>query len=726
MSEARGFSSSTEEKFEPSQGGLRQGGLLVPFSKRLEMNSKLRRFIPLVAGIQVLVAHAQTDEQMDHFLSLSLEELMEIEVTISTDTRTPLTKAPATVTVLTEEDIKATGATNLVEILESVPGVHVRANQFAFRPLVQFRGASATQTLLMVNGRSTRDLMWTSGIFWKGLPASAIRRIEVIRGPGSALFGADASAGVVNVITHTAGPIEYSEVGGRVGSFDTRAGWVRHGTRWQGYEIGFTAEISDTDGHAPFIEADGQSARDQAAGTAASLAPASAQYGWRNTDVRLSVAKGHWHLLADYVRHSDLGIGLTGAGVLDPVTRASDSRHNIDLLYDNERFARNFGLSASIRYQHLDYTSGNGFFERPPGFDGSWPEGVINQMRSAQRDLLLEASGLYTGFSDHAIRLGAGRAWEDLYRVEQYVNSGTGPDGSPLPPGGPLVDISDTPYAFAPERMRHRDYLFAQDVWNLSSTAELTLGARYDRYSDFGGTFNPRAALVVRNSDKLTTKFMYGQAFRAPSYQELYAETSFSLPNPDLRPERSQTVEVAFSYAATKALYLSLNLFEFHQRDLIRAVPVEGLSKNQFRNSGDHTIRGIEVEGRWQVRKDLRLYANYTVRDHDDDPFQTFDQPDQDGYLRADWGFRHCWNWNLQSNWIGERVRPPGDTWAPADAYWVTDTTLRYSAPGPWEFALSVRNLFDVDARAYTGRSLPDDLPLPERNYYAEVRYSGL
>ncbi len=689
------------------------------------MTAKFVRFIPLLALFHVAFAHADAAGRMEHLLSLSLEELMEIEVTISTDTKKSVARAPAVVTVLTAADLKATGATNLVDILESVPGVHVRASQFAFRPLVQFRGASATQTLLMVNGKSVRDLMWTSGIFWKGVPASAIERIEVIRGPGSALFGADASAGVINVITKTAGGISDSEAGVRAGSFDTHAAWIQHGTDWNGFDVGFTAEVSETDGHGPVIDVDAQTIRDQTVGTSVSLAPAPARYGWQNTDMRLSIAKGHWRMLADYLRHSDLEIGLTGAGVLDPRTRASDSRYSVDLSYGNPRFAQDLGLNAFLRYQHLDYSSGGGFYERPAGFDAVYPEGVINRMRSAQRDLDAEVSGLYTGLENHALRVGGGRSWQDLYRVEQWVNSGTGPDGNPLPPGGGLVDLSDTPYAFAPEKTRYIDYLFAQDVWNISPASELTLGARYDHYSDFGDTFNPRAALVVQHTDKFTSKLMYGQAFRAPSFQELFAETSFSLPNPDLDPERSETVELVFSHAASKSLFLSLNLFNFEQRDIIRAIPVAGLSKNQFRNSGEQTIRGVEVEGRWQATDSMRFYGNYTVRDQDNGGLRAFDQPDRDGYLRADWGFRPGWNWNLQGNWIGERVRAPGDVRAPLDDYLLTDTTIRYSAPKQWEFAFSVRNLFDVDAREYTSRSVPNDLPLPERNYYAELRFTG-
>lgn len=686
----------------------------------------MNHYLSLLAGlmlVQAFAACADVDDKLDHLLSLSLEELVDMKVTISTDTKQSIAKAPAVVSVITAQDIKATGAINLVDVLENVPGVYIRASQFANRPLVHIRGANATQTLLMVNGVSMKDLVWGFGIFWKGLPASMIERVEIIRGPGSALFGSDASSGVINVITKTAGKIENNEVAARLGSFDSKGLSAQYGGDWNGFDVAFTADLQDTDGYEPFIASDGQSISDRIDGTNASLAPAEAQYGWRNADLRFSLAKGPWRLFADYMAHDDVQIGLTGAGVLDPVTKAKDSRYNIGVLYDDEAFSDDWGLNAELSFQHLDYSSGDGFQERPPGFKGAYPDGVLNRMKSAERHLLMEARGQYRGIDDHALLLGAGHTWQDLYAVEQYINRGMGPDGNYLPPDSPLVDVSGTPFAFAPEKSRNISYLFLQDVWTLGRAWELTAGARYDYYSDFGDTLNPRLALVWRTTDKLTSKLMYGQAFRAPSFQELYVETSFTLPNPDLEPERSQTWDLAFSYAASKNVYLNLNLFHFDQTDLIRALATPGLAKRQFQNSGKHTIRGIELEAKWQATRDLRLSGNYTQRDQDASPYRAIQVPEREAYARLDWVIWPNWNWNVQANWIGERPRREGDSRPDVDAYWLTDTTLRYAGWKHWEVSASLRNLFDADARAYTGDSIADDLPLPERNFYAEARY---
>jgi iron complex outermembrane receptor protein len=674
-----------------------------------------------LSALSAATARASSYEEVMRLLPLSLEELMALPVSISTSTRQSLSRAPSVVTVVTAEDIRATGATNLVDVLQGVPGAYIRTNPFGFRPHVTMRGSAASQVLLMVDGAPIKDLMWSTGIYWKGLPTSMIERIEVIRGPGSALFGADASAGVINVITKTAGRIGHTEAGGRIGSFDSQTGWLQHGTQWNGFDIGFTAELSRTDGHRPFIAADGQTARDRTFGTDVSYAPGRAGTGWNSQDLRFSMARGNWRLQADYARHGDLEIGLTGAAVLDPKTRGGDSRANLALLYSNPVQAQDWGLSAELRYQHLEYTSGDGFQERPPGYadrTGSYPAGQLNLMRSAERRLGFEASGLYSGFRNHAIRLGGGYVHQDLYSVEQWVNFGTGPDGMPLAAGGPLVNVADSPYAFAPEKVRKTHYLFLQDVWTFAREWELTAGARYDHYSDFGGALSPRLALVWQATDRLTTKLMYGRAFRAPSYLELYAPTSATRPNPGLAPEKNQTWELAFAYLATRDLRLGLNLYRSRQSDLIGAD-----AANQYQNIGGLTTRGIELEAQWQATQTLRIAGNLSRRLDGDTSRLPFIIPKQQAYLRADWAFLPNWHWNVQANWYDRRELPAGDPRAPVGAHAVADTTLRYFHDRQWEFAASIRNLFDTDMREIAGRSLIHNLPLAGRSFCAEVRF---
>jgi len=305
-----------------------------------------------------------------------------------------------------------------------------------------------------------------------------------------------------------------------------------------------------------------------------------------------------------------------------------------------------------------------------------------------------------------------------LYRVKQEVNFGTGADGNVITPGDPIEDISDTAYVFAPERTRKIHHVFLQDAWAFADDWELTTGVRYDHYSDFGETVNPRIALTWQSTKNLTTKLMYGQGFRAPSYQELYAITSRSTPNANLEPEESETIELAFAYTATKDIHLGMNLFNFETTDFIARD-----ENRQYQNSGTHKIQGVELEAKWQVTKNIVLSGNYTHRNPDDNEYRQVSEASQEAYFRSDWRFHTDWNWNVQASWIADRERADSDTRSDMDDYIITDTTLRYTGLEQWEFAASIRNLFDEDAREHAGASVEDDLPLAERNFYAEVRY---
>lgn len=634
----------------------------------------------LMLGLCVpAMVQASHDDRLSQFLSLSLEELMHTTVTISTNTKQALSKAPSVVSVITQDDIQATGATNISEILKSIPGVYVRPNLFGFRPQISFRGGASTQTLLMVNGVPQRDLVWNSGIFWRGLPTTMIDHIEVIRGPGSALYGSDASAGVINIITKTAGKIEHTEAGLRLGTFNDQEGWIQHSGLWNGFDVGMTAQFSHTDGHQPHIS--------YTAGV--TYPPGHADYGYENTDLRLSVSKGHWQVLADYLRKDNIAVGLVGGGALDPLTRGQDSRLNLQLLYDNPQFSEQWGLNAELRYYHMDYTSGAGFQEEPA------PALEVNNMRSAERGLLMEASGIFTGFQSHEIRIGGGYSVSDLYDMRQVVNG--------------------VPQVFVPEQKRQIGYVYAQDIWSFAPDWTLTTGLRYDHYSKFGGTLNPRLALVWQTTDRLTSKLMYGQAFRAPSLLETAALTGATTSNPNLVPEETKTWDLSFSYLATKDLKLGLGLYEYAQSNPILVV------SGQYENTPSKTVRGIELEAQWQATPSLRLSGNVSHRNQPTPAVAVNPIPKHQAYLRTDWAFSSHWNWNMQANWVGKQ--DTYDSRPRIGATTFVDTTLRYSPNRNWAFAASIRNLFDEDGSEYSRSTLLNNLPLPGRHAYLEARY---
>ena len=142
------------------------------------------------------------------------EELSEIYggedfVRIATGVAQPVSKAPAVASIITAEEIRAMGATDVDEILETVPGLHVTRSALGYNPIYVFRGmysAFNPQVLMLINGIPVTNLYFGDrSQAWGGMPVEAISRIEVVRGPGSAVYGADAFAGVINNIEKTLG-----------------------------------------------------------------------------------------------------------------------------------------------------------------------------------------------------------------------------------------------------------------------------------------------------------------------------------------------------------------------------------------------------------------------------------------------------------------------------------------------------------------------------------------
>src|SRR5690606_17372575 len=157
---------------------------------------------------------------------MPLEQLMLVPVSsLASGTPTPVSRAASSVTVISRTDIEATGANDLDQLLETVPGLHVGRSDQSYFPKYNFRGITSThnaEALLLINGIAVKSLFTGSrSQVWAGMPVKAIERIEVIRGPGSALYGADAFAGVINVITKTGADIARNRAGVRAGSFDT-------------------------------------------------------------------------------------------------------------------------------------------------------------------------------------------------------------------------------------------------------------------------------------------------------------------------------------------------------------------------------------------------------------------------------------------------------------------------------------------------------------------------
>jgi iron complex outermembrane receptor protein len=686
--------------------------------------------ILLLLIINQPLTHAQSSEEE----ALSRAYGDEDFISIATGSRQLISLAPAVASVITAEDIKAIGATDLDQVLETVPGLHVSNSPRAYNPLYTIRGIyseSNPQVLVLINDIPiTNVYVGDRSQIWGGMPVNNIERIEIIRGPGSALYGADAFAGTINIITKTAADINGTEFGARAGSFNTREGWILHGGEWNGFDVAFSLEVLKTDGQDSTIEADSQTAYDTLFGSDASLAPGSVNLQRDNIDARMDIARGDWRFRAGYQGRNDIGSGAGVAQALDPEGTNDSRRINADLTY-NKKLGDYWDVTSQLSF--FDTSAESDLVLYPAGaFGGAFPDGMIGSPYVYERHTRLGLSAFYHGVKDHNIRLGAGVIHSDMYKTEEKKNFA--PDGSPL---GSVVDVSDDPNSvFIEPHDRRVSYMFVQDEWSLATDWNLTGGIRYDHYSDFGSTTNPRLALVWQTRYNLTTKFLYGRAFRAPAFNELYnINNPVQLGNPDLDPEKIDTYEIAFDYQQSDDLNTKLSLFRYHMTDILRIAPITLTTQN----SGEINGRGLELEATYNINPNLMLTGNYSLEKstEEDTDSEVANAPQHQIYARVDWKITSQIKMSSQANWIAGRERDDEDSRPSIDDYTTVDLTIRYQPEKyHWEFALSAHNLFDADAREPSPRLFPNnlpviagtaltpnDLPLAERNFFIEASY---
>ncbi len=695
----------------------------------------------LCSGLMFDTVSAQNTNELDHeltrqLLSMSLQDLLDLEViTVATGLQQTENKAPSTVTVITAQDIKRMGARTLEEALQRVPGFQVSYNWFN-SAVYSVRGVSTSfnpEVLVLVNGVRLND-SYSGGkhTFWTGFPVSSIARLEIIRGPGSALYGADAFAGVINIITKTAQDIDGTEVGLRVGNNNMQDVWLLHGQQWRDIEIAAMVELSRTDGHQRRVDSDAQTAFDQLFNTQASLAPG--QYGSEAThyDLKFDLAWQHWRLRTSAKKNDHTGAGVGVAQALDPHKPRNMERISGDVSYDNAQFSKNWALNAQLNYWRTRFLNHWQLF--PPGaFGGAYPMGYLGHPGNTETLSQASITSTYRGFHQHSLRIGAGYGYYDLSEVTEQKNFGLHPlTHEPLSPLT-LFDGTDTSATYSPEVARNNYFAFIQDTWTIHSAWELTLGLRYDHYSDFGSTINPRIGLVWEARKDFIAKLLYGSAFRAPSFQDQYNQNNpVAIGNPDLQPEKMDTWELAFDYHATSALRLSLNLFHYEIEDKIVLIPL-GTTGYQFENASTWKGQGGEFEARWKISPKASVLFNYSYQDSEDDTGITLSNASQQAaYLRGDYVLNPRWHTNVQVNWNNGWARSANDPRSNLKGYTTLDMTLRREEirAGDVGFAISIRNVLDADVRYPSPGpdtngllNVPHDLPGAGRSYFAELRY---
>lgn len=707
------------------------------------------RYLVLIVCFGSDHAIAEKAEVEDYF-AMSPAELAATPVTIATGTPKPMYQSAAVTSVITADQIKSMGATELHEVLETVPGVHAALRQDTYDYSYSFRGIRNTQNsevLMLVNG--TRITMPYDGTLMTGteLPIEAIQRVEVIRGPGSALYGADAFAGVINIITKKAKDINGAALGVRAGDHDTQSGWGQISGQWAGWDVATSLQYQHTNGdNGRIMHADVQTGIDSALGTQASHAPGSLNTRYETLNGHLNLQRKHWDIGFWAFNSINSGLRAGAAGALDPNGSADGEQYLGDVRFSTEDWSDDWELMAHASYLQSDFQVQAQIFptgaKLPIGADGNinfslpnslvlFPNGINADIGRVQKIPSIELSSIYKGWDNHLLRFSTGFRYEQ-FSASESKNYGPGViDGTKLlpPPAinvidGTLTNVTGTPFVYLPDIDRTIWSLVGQDEWQIATDWHLTAGIRYDDYSDFGGTVNPRVALVWDINKQLTSKLLYGRAFRAPNFEEQRVQNNPVVRgNQNLKPETINTYEWAWDYRPSSSLRTAVNMYYYQINNLISAVPDPAIGANVYQNSGDQNGYGSEFEFNWQFAEQWNLKGNYAwqhaINEVTDKPVTGV--PEHHVYAAFQWQFMPNWQFQPQINWIGGSTRLPGDNRKLGD-YETIDFTLRgMKLFGHLNLSASLRNAFDTTYYAPAALQLPQNLPMPGRSFYLEA-----
>ena len=511
-----------------------------------------------------------------------LGALLNMEVSGASKFPATLSDTAAAATIITSEQIRAFGYQTLGDVLRSVRGVLVSTDRtytyLGIRGL-SMPGDYNTRVLLLVDGNRLNDTVYDQAFLGSEFPLDldVVDRVEFIPGQGSAIHGANALYGVVNVVTKKATGSPSTEVSATLAQGNSR-------------QVRFGQGLSLPNGANVLLSASTL----RMSGTDARYAPESA-----GADERISSRTDHERgskLFAKYAYgeltasliYSDRTKGLTNpSGSLfgDPRSQYRDSEALLDVGL-TRRFNETDRWKLRVYAGSYDFTGDYAV--------GSPSAAVVNRDTGRSRWLGVEGNVFVERLDEHKLVLGWDAMWSPQRDQANF-------DLSP-----PATYLDD-------RRQTSRLSAFVEDQWSLSRALTITLGARYDKARDADGALSPRLAGVWRASDELTLKAIHGSAYRPPNaYEAYYATPDGYRGNAGLKSERVSGDELSAEYRPSSSDRWTLSTFWTRTNRLLVETVDDSDGRLVFNNAGSFDVRGIEGEYQHVWDNGASVRANFS------------------------------------------------------------------------------------------------------------------
>jgi outer membrane receptor for ferrienterochelin and colicins len=515
------------------------------------LSSAVRRIAVLLTALAVsTAASAQaapvpTGESETALQDLSLQNLLDPTVWVATKSELPASQTPAVVTVVTADEIQARGYTSLADVLRSVPGFYDVydgvTHNVGIRGVNGGQNASGGGLKLMIDGLAVDFVPSTGNFFGEELiPIEAVERVEIIRGPASALYGADAFLGAINVITRSGGSAQGLRLIGQaalVRRHPGGGGGLVMGGSSGGLEVLLAASYLHLDRSGLALPASspillGTPTLSRGPSTGDSAEPASVL-----AKLKLANVLGGSVTFLGTVQRLDSHGEFQAFGPLDPRTRTTAINQNFRLTYDVAPLPT---LSLAVSADH---------FDSRPTADARVGLGRSDYLMIpslAASGWNLTAEGHFTPHRALTLTAGGDFLAEDS-NTETYdqllLAPVTAPDGSVLRTTGTIIPGEK----HGAETEFQNLGAFVQGLVTPTDEWSAIAGLRLDHHNIYGAHLSARAGIIHAHR-ALSVKLLYGSSFKAPSPQQLYAHpVTFGgvLGNPEMRAQTAHSAELA-------------------------------------------------------------------------------------------------------------------------------------------------------------------------------------
>ena len=521
---------------------------------------------------------------------LPLDALLNTRISTAAKYEQRVTDVPASVTVITAEEIARNGWRTLAEALASVPGATLTYDRGYTN--VGIRGVGlpgdySNRLLILLNGQPMVD--GTVGLIdvgtALGVNLSSLARIEFVRGPGSVLYGSGAMFGVINLVLRSEQEASSVMVGGGSHHTTIASGRFAHDLIG-GFSMSIAGSVQNDQGQNLFFpEFD----------TPQNNNGVSVGHDYDNYRNLMGTIAGHGLKFLALTSSRTKGIPTGWFGTtFNRQQQVTDGRSLLSLTAEHRTSATS-QVFLRTSYDRYDY-------------HGQFPYAdLMSRDHSLSTRLNADLRYVWDAKPNHRVTFGAEYVDNVRAKYTTFLEGGEHSIGSPFSVGS----------------------VFAQSEFQPMRSLSVTTGLRFDRYARGTDTMNPRVAAVWHIDAANTVKVLYGRAFRLPTVFELGFEdvSQNFVPSQNLQPEKLRQYEVVWEERLTPEVLISLSPYRLHMTGLIKQQTNAATGITQYQNLSNVISEGVELQANYRRSDGLWSYASYSRQDARDGGLRMLNSP---------------------------------------------------------------------------------------------------